>query len=88
MLERAIALAKAGDIAEARILLRQIVVQVPDDARAWGWLAYCAETVSERRRALEYALIIAPDHDDFRRALEELGEEKPVREKLLSAQRF
>jgi hypothetical protein len=88
MLERAIALAKSGDSTEARVLLRQIVAEQPDNGPAWAWLAHCAETVSERRRALEYLLILNPEHEASRRALAELGEEKPVKEKLLAPQPF
>ncbi len=88
MLQRAIALAKAGDSAAARVLLRQIVAEQPDNGPAWAWLAHCAETVSERRRALEYLLILNPEHEASRRALEDLGDEKPAKEKLLAPQPF
>jgi hypothetical protein len=83
MLEMAIALAKAGDKDAARVLLRQIVASEPDNERAWGWLSFCAETVAERRQALERVLEIDPDNQAVRRALEKLGDEKPAREKLL-----
>jgi micrococcal nuclease len=83
MLETAIALAKTGDKDAARVLLRQIVVAEPNNERAWGWLAFCAETVAEKRQALEHVLEIDPDNQAVRRALEKLGEEKPAREILL-----
>lgn len=84
MLEKAIALAKAGDEVRARNLLRQNVTEEPDNERAWGWLAYCAETNAERREGLEQVLEINPDNEAVRRALEKLGEEEPAKEKLLS----
>lgn len=84
MLEQAIVLAKAGDQEEARKLLRQIVAEDPYNEHAWGWLAVCAETVAERRRALEHVLEVNPENEAARRALGKLGEEKPAKEKLLS----
>jgi cytochrome c-type biogenesis protein CcmH/NrfG len=81
MFETAIALAKTGDKAAARILLQQIVASEPDNARAWGWLAFCAETTAEKRDALERVLDLDPDNQAVRRALDSLPEEKPAAEK-------
>jgi predicted TPR repeat methyltransferase len=81
MFETAIALAKTGDKAAARILLQQIVASEPHNAQAWGWLAFCAETVAEKRQALERVLEIDPDNQAVRRALEKLPEEEPAAER-------
>lgn len=83
MLEQAIILARTGDRDGARSLLRQYVANEPGSERAWGWLAFCAETMSEQRKALERVLEIEPEREAVRRALEKLGDEKPAREKLL-----
>ena len=74
-LNQAITLAKAGDKAAARRLLRRFVAEHPQNEAAWGWLAYCAETKTERRQALERVLEINPAN---RRARDTLKKMRPT----------
>jgi hypothetical protein len=74
MLEKAVSYAKARDQDAARALLRQVVAEDPYNEHAWGWLAACAETATERRQALERVLEINPANQAARRALEKLSQ--------------
>ncbi len=84
MLEDDIDLAKAGGKQSACTFLRQVVAEEPDNEPAPEWLAYCAETVSERREALQRVLDINPDNHGARRAVEESSEKRHIKEKIIS----
>jgi endonuclease YncB( thermonuclease family) len=86
MFAKAIALARAGDKAGARQLLHQIVTEDPGNEHAWGWLAACAATPSERQQALECVLEINPHNEAARRALEKLEMEELVSQQPRSPQ--
>jgi hypothetical protein len=77
-LPKAVALAKTGDKAAARAILRQIVASEPGNETAWGWLAYCAETEIEKRQALERVIEINPANKGARRELEKMGVAGPI----------
>lgn len=80
-LNRAIALARAGDKVAARTLLRQIVdIEVePDNEVAWGWLAHCAENLEERRLALARVVAINPNNVGAVEALNKLLNAPPYK---------
>ncbi len=59
--ENAVALARKGDTIAARLLFKQLVVQEPDNALAWVWLAFVASTIEEKRAALRKALSLTPE---------------------------
>jgi hypothetical protein len=61
-LQQAIALAQAGQQAEARDLLQEIVAADPGQTLAWMWLATVAPHHEERVRYLERVLALEPDN--------------------------
>ncbi len=67
-LKQAIALARSGDKAGARALLRRLVEQDPAGEAAWMWLAGLAESPQEALSALERVLALNPNHERARPA--------------------
>lgn len=67
---RAIGLAKAGNEAEAKQLLAQVVKQEPDDARAWYLLSQVSGNSHDARYCLEQVLRIQPDNAQARERLD------------------
>ena len=61
-LQQAIALAQAGQQAEARVLLQEIVAADPRQTLAWMWLATVAADQEERVRCLARVLALEPDN--------------------------
>ena len=68
LLKRGVALAKAGDRAAARPLVRRAVVQDPTCESAWMWLAGLAETPREALGVLERVLELNPLNERARAA--------------------
>ena len=68
LLKQAIALARSGDKARARPLLRQVVEDDAANEAAWMWLASVAESPQEALSALEKVLALNPDHERARPA--------------------
>jgi CheY-like chemotaxis protein len=68
LLKQAIALARAGDKAQARPLLRQVVEADAANEAAWMWLAGVAESPQDALAALERVLELNPDHERARSA--------------------
>ena len=68
LLKQAIVLARAGDKAAARSLLRRVVESAPGSEAAWMWLAGVAESPQEALSALERVLALNPDNERARRA--------------------
>ncbi|NWF68123.1 MAG: toll/interleukin-1 receptor domain-containing protein [Chloroflexi bacterium] len=68
----AVALARAGEHSKARHMLRQVVRALPDDERAWMWLAFVAASVEEKRAALRKALLLRSGNERVRSAYMEL----------------
>lgn len=66
---RAVALARAGQRAEAAGLFREASCLVPDDARIWMALAHVAPDPAEAADALRHVLRLAPDHPAARDGL-------------------
>lgn len=74
LLERAIALAQAGEREQARRLLLQAIEEDPTHVSAWLWLATVAADPDERINALQRVLELDPSHKTARSALEQLGQ--------------
>jgi hypothetical protein len=72
LLEEAIALAQAGQNAEARPLLERIVAADPQQDLAWIWLAAVARHRDERLTFLRRALAINPANPTAQRAYQQL----------------
>jgi CheY-like chemotaxis protein len=68
LVKQGVALARAGDKAQARPLLRQAVEHDPANESAWMWLASAAESPQESLTALEHVLALNPDHEQARSA--------------------
>ncbi|HET89628.1 MAG TPA: FHA domain-containing protein [Chloroflexi bacterium] len=70
-LSAGIALAKAGQNAEARKLLTKVVQCDPNSVLGWLWLAGVVETVKQRCDCLEKVLQLNPENQVVQRALEQ-----------------
>ena len=68
LVKQGVNLARAGDKARARPLLRQAVEQDPTNESAWMWLASIAESPQEALTTLERVLRFNPDHEQARSA--------------------
>lgn len=72
LLQQGIEAARAGDRAEARRLLDQVVTLDERHEVAWFWLAAVADSVDEKRAFLAKVIAINPLNDRARRLLEQL----------------
>src|SRR4029453_6414938 len=61
---------QSGDLVGARVVLRALAAQQPEDPRIWLGLATVVETRDEQRQALARALDLDPQNVLARRALE------------------
>jgi hypothetical protein len=61
---------QSGDLVGARVVLRALAAQQPEDPRIWLALATVVETREEQRQALARALAVDPRNALARRALE------------------
>lgn len=71
-LQQAIALAQAGQHAEARRLLEEVVAADPRQPLAWMWLASIAPDRDERVRCLARVLALEPDNRAAQDAYQQL----------------
>jgi hypothetical protein len=71
-LEQAIALVNAGDNAQARTLLVEVLNNDPTNDTAWVWMAVVVDTLDLRRECLQEALKHNPRNKTARRALDKL----------------
>jgi hypothetical protein len=78
ILEQGIAALKAGQKAEARHLLEQVVQQDKDNETAWLWLSGAVDTDRDRIHCLRETLRINPNNQHARRGLEMLEGKAPV----------
>jgi hypothetical protein len=78
ILEQGIAALKAGQKAEARHLLEQVVQQDKDNETAWLWLSGAVDTDSDRIHCLRETLRINPNNQHARRGLEMLESKAPT----------
>lgn len=72
-LQRAIELAQAGKLDDARPLLKQVVLERPDLPLAWMWLAAVSSNEQERISALQRVLALEPNNQRAKSALQSLG---------------
>src|SRR5262245_27975717 len=61
---------QSGDVVGARVVLRALAAQQPDDPRIWLALATVVETRDEQQQVLARALALDPQNVLARRALE------------------
>jgi Tol biopolymer transport system component len=73
LLNAGIQAAKAGNKAEARRLLEQVLDKDDNNEAAWMWYASVAETPRKRQICLETVLEINPNNQQARQALEKLA---------------
>lgn len=88
LLRRGIEAAKAGQVAQAHSLLKQVVEQEPRNEKAWLWLSGVVETDEQRLVCLQNALAINPHNMAAKRGLAALRQKavavKPLPEKPVS----
>ena len=72
ILQQAYLYLKAGDRDRARALLLDVIYQNPSEAEAWVGLSFCVYTIQERKKCLERALRVDPEHRYARAALARL----------------
>jgi hypothetical protein len=65
---------QSGDLVGARVVLRALAAQQPEDPRIWLALATVVETRDEQRQALAQALALDPQNALARRALERFAD--------------
>lgn len=72
LLNMAITAAKQGQKQGARVMLRQVLNQDKRNERAMMWLARLATNEKERKQWLSRVLMVNPDNDTARDALEKM----------------
>src|SRR5512133_1556394 len=86
LFQRALELARSGQKAEARALLREILQADRSNEMAWLWYSDCVDTLEERVQALEICLRMNPKAKHARAGLlqlrqasvRDLGRTQPV----------
>jgi hypothetical protein len=73
LLSQGVAALKAGQRAEARTLLQQVIKQDKQNEMAWLWLSGAVDTDKERRICLQRVLAINPSNEVAQRGLQHLG---------------
>jgi hypothetical protein len=76
---------QSGDLVGARVVLRALAAQQPDDPRIWLALATVVETRDEQRQALTRALALDPQNTLARRALERFTDTDSAQSPALAA---
>jgi hypothetical protein len=76
---------QSGDMVGARVVLRALAAQQPNDPRIWLALATVVETRDEQRQALARALTLDPQNALARRALERFTDTNGTRAATTSA---
>jgi hypothetical protein len=77
LLQRGIALAKAGRREEARDVLLQVVEQDERNESAWLWISGVVDTDDDKAIALENVLTLNPNNEWARRGLQLMGRSSP-----------
>ena len=75
-LRAGIAATRAGNRAEARQLLQEVITADPNNEQAWLWLASNLSRTEDRVRALERVLKINPNNERAQVALQRLSEKR------------
>ncbi len=77
LLQRGIALAKAGRREEARDVLLQVVEQDERNESAWLWISGVVDTDDDKAIALENVLTLNPNNEWAKRGLQLMGRSSP-----------
>jgi Flp pilus assembly protein TadD len=77
LLQKGIALAKAGRREEARNILLQVVEQDERNESAWLWISGVVDTDDDKAIALENVLTLNPNNEWARRGLQLMGRPLP-----------
>jgi lipoprotein NlpI len=77
LLQRGIALAKAGRREEARDILLQVVQQDERNESAWLWISGVVDTDDDKAIALENVLTLNPNNEWAKRGLQLMGRPLP-----------
>ena len=77
LLQRGIALAKAGRREEARDILLQVVEQDDRNESAWLWISGVVDTDDDKAVALENVLTLNPNNEWAKRGLQLMGRSSP-----------
>src|SRR4030065_795194 len=72
LLQQALTAKTSGDIALAKRLISQALIQQPNDEAAWMLMADLVDDIRQRRNCLERALAINPKNTDARIAMTKL----------------
>lgn len=76
ILQLGIEAARDGNKEEARDLFRLLTSEDPNNVQGWLWLAGVAESLPERRTALERTLELDPNNDMARKSMQALEKEE------------
>jgi hypothetical protein len=85
-LKRVWQLARAGDSQQARILIRDIIEEDPNNADAWFIASQLEPIVDRQRLFLQKAIVANPNHRKAREALAALEDQEPFSELYSLAQ--
>ena len=77
LLQKGIALAKAGRREEARNILLQVVEQDERNESAWLWISGVVDTDDDKAIALENVLTLNPNNEWAKRGLQLMGRSLP-----------
>jgi len=77
LLQKGIALAKAGRREEARNILLQVVEQDEQNESAWLWISGVVDTDDDKAIALENVLTLNPNNEWAKRGLQLMGRSLP-----------
>ena len=77
LLQKGIALAKAGRREEARNILLQVVEQDERNESAWLWISGVVDTDDDKAIALENVLTLNPNNEWAKRGLQLMGRPLP-----------
>ena len=77
LLQKGIALAKAGRREEARDILLQVVEQDERNESAWLWISGVVDTDDDKAIALENVLTLNPNNEWAKRGLQLMGRSSP-----------
>jgi lipoprotein NlpI len=77
LLQKGIALAKAGRREEARDILLQVVQQDERNESAWLWISGVVDTDDDKAVALENVLTLNPNNEWAQRGLQLMGRPLP-----------
>lgn len=75
LLQQGIAAIKAGNRAEARKVLEQVVEVSDQNEQAWLWLSACVDSLQDQKTCLENVLALNPNNAKARKGLEAVNQQ-------------